>query len=144
MDPYDQIDIVLIEDDPHDVELTLCAFEQYKLTNAIHVLRDGAEAIDFFFGGDETTPKSYPRCVLLDLKLPKVHGLEILKRLKDDPRTKTLPVIVLTSSRETPDLQRAYALGANSYLCKPIEFNAFVETVRQIGLYWLLLNQAPE
>lgn len=144
MDPFDQIDIVLVEDDPHDVELTLHAFQQYKLTNAIHVLRDGAEALEYFFGEGSSGPKPYPRCVLLDLKLPKVHGLDILERLKNDPRTKSLPVVVLTSSRETPDLQRAYALGANSYLCKPIEFSAFVETVRQVGLYWLLLNQAPE
>ena len=144
MDPTNPIDIVLVEDDPNDVELTLHAFEQYKLTNAIHVLRDGAEAMDYFFGSAEGSPSRVPRCVLLDLKLPKVHGLEILERLKNDPRTKSVPVVVLTSSRETPDLQRAYALGANSYLCKPIEFSAFVETVRQIGLYWLLLNQAPE
>jgi two-component system, response regulator len=144
MDLFDQIDIVLVEDDPHDIELTMHAFEQYKLTNAIHVLRDGAEAMEYFFGNAESGPKSCPRCVLLDLNLPKVHGLEILERLKSDSRTKALPVIVLTSSRETPDLQRAYALGANSYLCKPIEFSAFVETVRQIGLYWLLLNQAPD
>lgn len=138
----DTVDIVLIEDDPHDVELTLHAFKQYKLTNAIHVLRDGAEALDYFFGKD--APVRAARCVLLDLKLPKVHGLEVLERLKRDERTKALPVIILTSSRETPDLQRAYELGANSYLCKPIEFQDFVETVRQIGLYWLILNQAPD
>ena len=141
---HEPVDIVLIEDDPRDVELTLHVFRQYRLTNSIHVLRDGAEALEYFFGDAEEADKLSVRCILLDLKLPRVHGLEVLERLKSDPRTKEFPVVVLTASRETPDLQRAYELGANSYLCKPIEFQAFVETVRQVGYYWLVHNQAPD
>lgn len=137
------MDILLIEDDPRDVELTLRAFHKNKLTNAVHVVRDGAEALEFLFGEQAHPRSARPKFILLDLKLPKVDGLEVLRRIKSDPATRTLPVIVLTSSREAPDLVAAYELGVNSYLCKPVEFQDFVEVVRQVGLYWLLLNEAP-
>jgi len=137
-----QVEILLVEDDPADVELTLHAFREHNLANAVRVARDGAEALEHLFGDEG--PAIWPKCVLLDLKLPKVDGLEVLRRIKADPRTKAIPVIILTSSREAPDMKAAYELGANSYLCKPVEFQSFVETVKQVELYWLLLNQPPE
>ena len=136
-------DILLVEDDPHDVELTLRVFKEHKLTNLVEVARDGAEALDYLFPPDESETARRFRFVLLDLKLPKVGGLEVLRRIKNDPRTKTVPVVILTSSKEAPDLEAAYELGVNSYLCKPVEFDAFVRVVRDIGLYWLLLNEPP-
>lgn len=141
------VDILLVEDDPRDVELTLRAFREHNLSNSIEVARDGSEALDYLFppeAGQGESPPPKPRCVLLDLKLPKVDGLEVLRRVKGDSRTRTIPVIVLTSSKEAPDLETAYGLGVNSYLCKPVEFTAFVEVIRQIGLYWVLLNEMPQ
>lgn len=135
------MDILLVEDDPHDVDLTLRAMREHNLTNRIVVARDGAEALDTLFGADEEQPRCRPRFVLLDLKLPKVDGLEVLRRIKSDDRTRSMPVVVLTSSRESPDLEAAYDLGVNSYLCKPVEFDDFVRVVGQVGLYWLLLNE---
>lgn len=135
------MDILLVEDDPHDVDLTLRAMREHNLTNQIVVARDGAEALDILFDADEEQTRRRPRFVLLDLKLPKVDGLEVLRRIKSDDRTRTIPVVVLTSSRESPDLQAAYDLGVNSYLCKPVEFDEFVRVVGQVGLYWLLLNE---
>ena len=135
------MDILLVEDDPHDVDLTLRAMREHNLTNRIVVARDGAEALDILFGADEEQPRCRPRFVLLDLKLPKVDGLEVLRRIKSDDRTRSMPVVVLTSSRESPDLEAAYDLGVNSYLCKPVEFDDFVRVVGQVGLYWLLLNE---
>jgi len=134
------VEILLVEDNENDAELTLRALKQRNLANQVFVCRDGAEALDFFFNG--ATP--VPKVVLLDLKLPKVDGLEVLRRIKDDARTKSIPVVVLTSSREEPDIERAYTLGANSYIVKPVDFEAFARAVSDVGLYWLLLNHPPQ
>jgi two-component system, response regulator len=142
----DAIDILLVEDNPADVELTLRALRKAKLANPIHVVTDGEKALDYLFGTGahgERTGAHYPRVVFLDLKLPKVSGLDVLRRIKSDPATKTIPVVVLTSSREEPDIRTAYALGVNSYIVKPVDFEKFVEAVGELGLYWLLLNQGP-
>jgi two-component system response regulator len=138
------IEVLLVEDNPNDVEMILHAFDQDHLSNRIHVVRDGAEALDFVFATGAYAGRRLdagPRVILLDLKLPKVDGIEVLRRLKDDPRTRTIPVVVLTSSREERDLVETYKLGANSYIVKPLDFAKFVEAVRQAGLYWLLLNR---
>lgn len=134
------VEILLIEDNANDAELTLRALKQRNLANQVHVCRDGAEAMDFFADANGAAPK----VVLLDLKLPKVDGLEVLRRLKNDARTKAIPIVVLTSSREEPDIERAYALGANSYIVKPVDFEAFARAVSDVGLYWLLLNHPPQ
>ncbi len=140
------VEILLVEDNPDDVELTLHALRKYNLANAIAVVRDGAEALDFLFRTGAyagRTVNNIPRVVLLDLKLPKVDGIEVLRRIKGDPRTRLIPVVVLTSSQEESDLVESYRLGANSYIVKPVDFEQFTEAVRQLGLYWLLLNQPP-
>jgi two-component system, response regulator len=139
------IEILLVEDNPDDVDLTLHAFTKHKLTNRIHVARDGQEAIDYIFGPDldAEVPNHTPRVVLLDLKLPKVDGIEVLRRVKSDPRTSDIPVVVLTSSREDRDLATCYELGVNSYIVKPVDFEQFTEAVRVLGKYWLLLNEPP-
>jgi len=134
------VEILLVEDNANDAELTLRALKQRNLANQVHVCRDGAEAIDFFADGAGPVPK----VVLLDLKLPKIDGLEVLRRLKEDHRTRSIPIVVLTSSREEPDIERAYALGANSYIVKPVNFEAFAKAVSDVGLYWLLLNHPPQ
>jgi two-component system response regulator len=136
----DGVEILLVEDNANDAELTLRALKQRNLANQVHVCRDGAEAMDFFSDGARPVPK----VVLLDLKLPKVDGLEVLRRLKQQGRTKSIPIVVLTSSSEEPDIERAYALGANSYIVKPVDFEAFARAVSDVGLYWLLLNQPPQ
>jgi two-component system response regulator len=142
--PEPSIDVLLVEDDANDAEMTLYAFEQHHLSNRIHIARDGAEALDFVFGtGPYTGQWVDLKVILLDLKLPKVDGMEVLRRLKSDPRTRAIPVVVLTASREESDRVRTYDLGVNSYLVKPMDFEKFVEAVRQLGLYWLLLNQPP-
>jgi two-component system response regulator len=132
------IDILLVEDSEADAELTLRALRKSRIVNPIHVARDGAEALAFL-----EASTSLPRVVLLDLKLPKISGLEVLERIRADPRTRTLPVVALTSSREEPDIARCYALGVNSYIVKPVEFDAFAKAVVDIGLYWMLLNETP-
>jgi two-component system response regulator len=141
-----EVEILLVEDDPNDVELTLRAFRARNLANQVFVARDGAEALDFFFS-DKAHPLRdigvTPRVILLDLKLPKVDGLEVLRRLRADERTKSLPVVVLTSSNEEPDITAAYRLGANSYIVKPVDFEAFARAVSEVGLYWVLLNEQP-
>jgi two-component system response regulator len=140
------IEILLVEDNPHDVELTLHAFEKNKLTNGIHVARDGAEALEFLFcTGPFVDRRQHdgPKVVLLDLKLPKVDGLEVLRRIKENRSTQRIPVVALTTSRQEGDILASYDLGVSSYIVKPVDFEQFVETVRQLGLYWLLLNQAP-
>lgn len=140
------VEILLVEDNPADVRLTLHALERNKLANEIHVVRDGAEALDFLFGTGTYADRDgqrNPRVVLLDLKLPLVDGMEVLRRIKEEPRTKTIPVVVLTSSREERDIVESYKLGVNSYIVKPVDFEQFTESVRQLGLYWALLNQPP-
>ncbi|AZT84842.1 response regulator [Marinobacter sp. NP-4(2019)] len=134
--------ILLVEDNPNDLELTMHALSASKLSNPVVVARDGAEALEQLFGKEgQAVPPELPQLILLDLKLPKVDGLEVLERIKGDARTRTIPVVVLTSSREGPDIDQAYRLGANSYIVKPVDFEQFCETVRQLGMYWLLLNQ---
>lgn len=136
--------ILLVEDNPSDEELTLQALEEYRLANPIIVARDGAQALEMLLGpeGSPGGPAPIrPRVVLLDLKLPKVDGIEVLRRIKGDERTRRIPVVVLTSSREERDVVEAYRLGVNSYIVKPVDFSQFAEAVRRVGLYWLLLNQ---
>jgi two-component system, response regulator len=140
------VEILLVEDNPNDVELTLHALQKNNFSNRIHVVRDGAEALDFIFATGSYAGRSVndvPKVILLDLKLPKVDGLEVLKRIKADPRTRIIPVVVLTSSAEESDIVASYHLGVNSYIVKPVDFQQFTEAVRQLGLYWLLLNQPP-
>ena len=140
------IEILLVEDNANDVELTLHALAKHNLANKIHVLRDGEEAMDFLFCRGPFSERTFdnpPKVVLLDLKLPKVDGLEILRALKSDPRTKALPVVVMTSSRQQRDMVDSYHLGVNSYIQKPINFGAFQEVIRQLGYYWLAVNQPP-
>jgi two-component system, response regulator len=144
--PDRQIEILLVEDNPDDVELTLHALRKEKLANHIHVARDGEEAIEFLFCSGAHADRLFdqlPKLVLLDLKLPKVDGMEVLKRLKSDPRTQTIPVVILTSSKEERDLVQGYGLGANSYIQKPVDFDQFRDTVKRVGFYWLLINQPP-
>jgi two-component system, response regulator len=138
--------ILLVEDNPDDEALALRALRKANVGNDIAVTRDGAEALDFLHGTGAHAgrdPSVLPQVVLLDLKLPKIDGLEVLRRIRADPRTKTLPVVILTSSDEEQDRIQGYALGANSYVRKPVEFGQFAEAVRQLGLYWLVLNQPP-
>jgi CheY-like chemotaxis protein len=139
------LEILLVEDNPHDAELTMRALKQSRLANQIHWVKDGAEALDLIFGrGGHAAPINHiPKLVLLDLKLPRVDGHEVLQRLKSDPRTRSIPVVVMTSSREEADLELAYQTGANSFIVKPVDFDKFGEAVRQLGFYWLLLNQIP-
>ncbi len=140
------VEILLVEDNPTDVELALHAFQKHKLTNQVHVVRDGEEALDYIFCTGSYAHRSIkdrPKVILLDLKLPKVDGLEVLRQVKADPRTRMIPVVVLTSSRQEQDLVESYRLGVNSYIAKPVDFEQFTETVRQLGFYWLLLNQSP-
>lgn len=142
----DEIEILLVEDNPNDVELTLRALKKNNLTNKVHVVKDGAEALEYIFATGAYTSRDinhHPKVILLDLKLPKVDGLEVLRRLKSDERTKVIPVVVLTSSTEERDLVESYKLGANSYIAKPVDFDSFVRAVAELGLYWLLLNQPP-
>jgi two-component system, response regulator len=135
-----------VEDSPTDRELTLRALEKAKVCNRIEIARDGEEALDFIFARGPFSGRSsddIPRLILLDLKLPKVDGLEVLKRIKADPATRAIPVVVLTSSREQRDIVESYDLGVNSYIVKPVEFEGFIRAVAELGMYWLLLNQAP-
>lgn len=140
------IEILLVEDNPDDVTLTLDALEENNVANRVHVVRDGQEALEFIFGpeGDsELEGRRFPSVILLDLKLPKVDGMEVLRRLKGNRRTRSIPVVMLTSSGEEQDIIESYELGVNSYIVKPVDFDQFLDTVRQLELYWLLLNEAP-
>lgn len=139
------VEILLVEDNPNDVELTLRALRQRNLANHVRVLQDGAEALEYLFGDGPTTAHvtGEPRLILLDLKLPKVDGHEVLRRLKADPITRNIPVVVLTSSQEERDIEQSYGLGVNSYITKPVDFDAFSAAVVQVGLYWMLLNRIP-
>jgi CheY-like chemotaxis protein len=136
-------EILLVEDNPNDVKLTLHAFKMANLANTVHVARDGVEALEFLFGAEldsgERLPER-PKLILLDLKLPRLDGHEVLKRIKNDPRTCGIPVVVLTSSSEERDVMRTYEVGANSYIIKPVDFEQFTESVRDIGKYWLEIN----
>jgi CheY-like chemotaxis protein len=137
--------ILLVEDSPDDVELILRALRAHNLTNRVKVVSDGAEALDYLRPDDpdHVPPDGLPRLILLDLKLPRVGGVEVLRQLKASARTRTIPVVVLTSSREESDLVASYEYGANSYIVKPMDFEQFMEAVRQLGLYWMLLNAVP-
>lgn len=147
MDDTNVVEILLVEDNPQDLELTLRALRKRNLTNRIQLARDGAEAVEFIFCEGEHAQRKIdngPKVILLDLKLPKVDGLEVLRRIKGDPRTKNIPVVVLTSSKEQSDVVESYRLGVNSYIVKPVNFESFVAAVQDLGMYWLLLNQPPK
>jgi two-component system response regulator len=147
MNENNAVEILIVEDTPQDLELTLRALRKAKLSNRIQVARDGAEAIEFIFGEGTHAGRNIdngPKVILLDLKLPKIDGIEVLRRVKGDPRTKAIPVVVLTSSKEQKDVVESYQLGVNSYIVKPVDFERFASAVGDLGLYWLLLNQAPK
>ncbi len=142
----EELDILLVEDNQDDVDLALHALRREKLANSIFVARDGEEALDFLFCRGAYQTRSFdhpPKLVLLDLKLPKINGMDVLKQVKGDPRTRTIPVVIMTSSKEERDLVASYNLGANSFIQKPVDFEKFRETVKSVGLYWLVINQAP-
>lgn len=142
----DDVEILLVEDNPADVELTLRALKKNNIANKVQVAEDGEVALDFLFGRGQFADRNTdckPKVVLLDLKLPKVDGLEVLRNLKSNPKTQTIPVVVLTTSKQESDIVESYRLGVNSYIVKPVDFEKFVESVRDLGLYWLLINQTP-
>jgi len=147
MNHSNEVEILLVEDSPEDLELAVRALRKAHLANRIQVARDGAEALEFIFCEGPHAGRNIengPRVILLDLKLPKVDGLEVLKRIKGDPRTRTIPVVVLTSSKEQRDVIESYQLGVNSYIVKPVNFEHFLESVQQLGMYWMLLNHPPK
>ena len=142
-----QVEILLAEDSPTDGEMTLRALRKHNLVNKVHWVKDGAEALEFMFCSGayaQRDPGHAPKLVLLDIKMPKVDGIEVLRRLKDDPSTRTIPVVVMTSSNEERDVMESYRLGVNSYIVKPVEFDSFMETVAKIGMYWVLINRVPQ
>ncbi len=146
MTDVNEIEILLVEDNPHDVEMTLRALKKQNLANKVHVVMDGAAALDYLFANDIYANRDInqsPKLILLDLKLPKVDGLEVLRQVKSDERTKTIPIVVLTSSREEQDMIESYKLGVNSYIVKPVDFDKFLDAVGNLGFYWLLLNEQP-
>ncbi len=144
--PDNRVEILLVEDNPDDAELALHALKRENLANHIEIARDGEEALDFLFCSGPHAQRDFnhqPRLVLLDLKLPKVDGLEVLRQIKNDPRTKAIPVVILTASREEKDLVNGYQLGVNAYIQKPVDFEQFRQIVKQLGLFWLVVNQPP-
>jgi two-component system, response regulator len=146
MTPLEDVEILLVEDNPNDVELTLRAFQKQNLSNKVFVVKDGAEALDFVFATGVYSHRKIekrPKVVLLDLKLPKVDGIEVLRRIKADSRTNQIPVVMLTSSQEERDVLNSYNLGVNSYIVKPVDFSNFVHAVSELGVYWGMLNKLP-
>ncbi len=147
MNETNEVEILLVEDSQDDLDMTLRAFRKAKLTNRIHIARDGAEALEFIFCQGAHAGRRFenpPKVILLDLKLPKIDGMEVLKRIKTDARTKMIPVVILTSSKEQRDVIESYNLGVNSYLVKPVNFEGFAAAIQELGMYWLLLNQPPQ
>ncbi|TRX02727.1 response regulator [Flavobacterium gawalongense] len=143
----DSLQILLVEDNMNDAELTIRALKKNNLANKLIHLKDGAKALDFIFAQGEYSHRemdNIPNVIVLDLKMPKVNGIEVLRRIKSDERTKRIPIVVLTSSKEDPDIQECYSLGVNSYVVKPVEFDHFVKAVSDLGLYWMILNQPPQ
>jgi CheY-like chemotaxis protein len=146
MEQQNEIEILIVEDNPHDAEMAIRAFKKNKLANEIKVVEDGEEALDFIFARGAYSHRSItcrPKIILLDLQLPKINGLEVLKEIKQNPETKIIPVVMLTSSKQESDLVESYQLGVNSYIVKPVDFDKFVDAVREIGSYWLLVNHIP-
>ncbi len=146
MDIHQNVDILLVEDNPYEAQLTIRSFKKSNLANGLLHIDDGAEAMDFIFNRNKYAARNsenIPKLILLDLKLPKVGGLEILKAIKEDQRTKVIPVIVLTSSKEGPDIKTSYELGVNSYIVKPVNFESFSKAVVELGMYWMFLNVPP-
>ncbi len=140
------VEILLVEDNSHDIELTLHAFQKNHIANRVHVVRDGAEALEYAFctgAYADRDRNNIPRLILLDIKLPKIDGIEVLRQLKANPLTRLIPVVVLTASRQESDLMETYEVGVNSYIVKPVDFGQFVEAIRNLGLYWLILNELP-
>jgi len=144
MEDYNTVEILIVEDNPYDAELTLRALKKNNLANNVYTAEDGAEALDFFFCKNKFVTRNFtnpPKVVLLDLKLPKISGLEVLRAVKKDKRTSHIPIVVVTSSNQEPDMETAYELGANSYVIKPVDFEQFINAMSSLGLYWLLVNQ---
>jgi len=147
VDEFNGVEVLMVEDSEEDLQLAVRAFKKANLLNRVHVARDGAEALDYIFCQNSHATRRIedtPRVILLDLKLPKVGGLEVLQRIKSDPRTKLIPVVVLTSSKEHRDLLASYELGANSYIVKPVAFDGFAKAMQELGMYWMLLNNPPK
>lgn len=143
---HEEIEVLLIEDNPHEAELTIRSLKKHNLANKLMHIDDGAEAMDFLLSRSSSSedPNHFnPKLILLDLKLPKVDGLEILRKVKENPQTTTIPVVILTSSREERDIIESYKLGANSYIVKPVNFESFAKAISELGLYWLITNQTP-
>lgn len=146
MNTLNEVEILLVEDNMNDAELTIRALKKNNLANKLAHVKDGQEALDFIFATgiySERKMEKEPKVIMLDLKMPKVNGIEVLEKLKSDERTKKIPVVVLTSSKEDPDIRTCYDLGANSYVVKPVAFEAFVKAVSELGLYWMIINQPP-
>jgi len=142
-----EIEVLLVEDNASDAEMTIRALKKNNLVNKLLHLKDGAEALDFIFAEGEYSGRqmeNLPKVILLDLKMPKVSGIEVLRRIKTDERTRKIPVVVLTSSKEDPDIQACYALGVNSYVVKPVDFNEFQKAISELGLFWMIINQPPQ
>jgi two-component system, response regulator len=144
---HNSVEVLLVEDNLNDAELTIRELRKHHMANNLFHVKDGEEALDFIFGegkyADSRDLFYRPKVVLLDIQMPKVNGIEVLQKVKSDPRTRTTPIVILTSSKEDPDIQKCYDLGANSYIVKPVNFESFAEAIRNLGFYWLLLNQQP-
>ncbi|RKR85356.1 CheY-like chemotaxis protein [Mucilaginibacter gracilis] len=144
---FDDVEILFAEDSLDDAMLTMRALKKSGFANTVHHVKDGAEALNFIYGKGEYAGrdlKKHPKLILLDLKMPKISGLEVLEKIKSDPEFKSIPIVILTSSKEDPDIQKCYALGANSYIAKPVESDNFFEAIKGIGLYWIILSQLPD